>query len=300
MTDSPLPPAEPAKPLPDKPVQAASLADDTVHAVPLADNAAQAVPPQVAPASGTRNQHAPHAAPPGLWLKSMNGLRNWWNIIHFSAVMLVLALSPSSYQRATRLKIAEHIYVNTWQVLPWFTVLCSLICLVLIRIVVVTAQSYGLSNFALEMVVRVLVLELLPLSAALFVVIATGLLKQMHTNENPDFRVYLPQVLGSAFSVLTLAAVSSTLTLILAYLVVYGFSPWGFPDYTRMVGRVFDPAVLVVFSLKIALFSTAVSLIPLASCLFSPPSDNPMPVGTVRLFLILVLIEGASLAIKYI
>lgn len=290
MTDSPTPPAEPAKPLPEPPVQV----------TPLPDDAAQAAPPQVVPASGVREKHAPHAASPGFWLKGMNGLRNWWNIIHFSAVMLVLALSPSSYQRATRLKIAEHIYVNTWQVLPWFTVLCSLICLVLIRIVVVTAQSYGLSNFALEMVVRVLVLELLPLSAALFVVIATGLLKQMHTRENPDFRVYLPQVLGSAFSVLTLAAVSSTLTLILAYLVVYGFSPWGFPDYTRMVGRVFDPAVLVVFSLKIALFSTAVSLIPLASCLFSPPSDNPMPVGTVRLFLILVLIEGASLAIKYI
>lgn len=290
MTDSPTPPAEPAKPLPEPPVQVTALPDD----------AAQAAPPQVVPASGAREKNAPHAASPGFWLKGMNGLRNWWNIIHFSAVMLVLALSPSSYQRATRLKIAEHIYVNTWQVLPWFTVLCSLICLVLIRIVVVTAQSYGLSNFALEMVVRVLVLELLPLSAALFVVIATGLLKQMHTRENPDFRVYLPQVLGSAFSVLTLAAVSSTLTLILAYLVVYGFSPWGFPDYTRMVGRVFDPAVLVVFSLKIALFSTAVSLIPLASCLFSPPSDNPMPVGTVRLFLILVLIEGASLAIKYI
>ncbi len=279
MSDSPLPPAEPdpAAPIP---------------VGPLPDAASQP--------DHTAGQQQRAATSPGLWLKSINGLRNWWNIIHFSAVMLTLALSPSSYQRAIRLKIAEHIYVNTWQVLPWFTVLCALICLVLIRIVVVTAQSYGLSNFALEMVVRVLVLELLPLSAALFVVIATGLLKQMHTRENPDFRVYLPQVLGSAFSVLTLAAVSSTLTLILAYLVVYGFSPWGFPDYTRMVGRVFDPAVLVVFSLKIALFSSAVALIPLASCLFSPPSDNPMPVGTVRLFLILVMIEGATLAIKYI
>ena len=236
---------------------------------------------------------------PSLWQKCLNGLRNWWNIIHFSAVMLVLVLSPSSYQKHTRTRIAEHIYVNTWQVLPWFTVLCSLVSLVLIRIVVVTAQSYGLSNFALEMVVRVLVLELLPLSAALFVVLSTGLLKPMQIDSAPDLRHYLPQVLGSAFSVLTLAAVSSTLTLVLAYLVVYGFSPWGFADYTRMVGRVFDPVVLVIFSLKIASFSMAVALIPLASCLYAPPSDNPMPAGTVRLFLILVLIEAATLAIKY-
>ena len=50
-----------------------------------------------------------------------------------------------------------------------FTVLAALISLVLTRIVVVTAISYGLSRYALEMVIRVLVLELIPLTAALFV-----------------------------------------------------------------------------------------------------------------------------------
>ena len=45
--------------------------------------------------------------------------------------------------------------------LPWFTLLAALVSLVLIRIVVVTAVSYGLSRYALEMVVRVLVLELI-------------------------------------------------------------------------------------------------------------------------------------------
>ena len=47
--------------------------------------------------------------------------------------------------------------------------LSALISLVLIRIVVVTALSYGLSQYALQMVIRVLVLELIPLTAALFV-----------------------------------------------------------------------------------------------------------------------------------
>ena len=37
------------------------------------------------------------------------------------------------------------------------------------RFVVVTALSYGLSKYALEMVVRVLVLELIPLTSAIFV-----------------------------------------------------------------------------------------------------------------------------------
>ena len=55
----------------------------------------------------------------------------------------------------------------------------ALFNVVLIRIVVVTAFAYGLSQYALNMVVRVLVLELVPLVAALFVTIRiTPALKQ--------------------------------------------------------------------------------------------------------------------------
>ena len=59
--------------------------------------------------------------------------------------------------------------------LLWFCVLSALISLVIIRIVVVTALSYGLSGYALEMVVRVLVLELIPLTASLFVALRSTL-----------------------------------------------------------------------------------------------------------------------------
>ena len=80
------------------------------------------------------------------------------------------AIRPSFASRT-----AQHIYTSTWQVMPWFTALSALLSLVLIRIVVVTALSYGLSQYALQMVVRVLVLELIPLSAALFVALRAGL-----------------------------------------------------------------------------------------------------------------------------
>src|SRR6218665_3663179 len=60
----------------------------------------------------------------------------WWRLFYLGAVVLVL---------------------------PGFTVLAALISLVLTRIVVVTALSYGLSRYALEMLIRVLVLELIPL-----------------------------------------------------------------------------------------------------------------------------------------
>ncbi|TDI77416.1 MAG: ABC transporter permease [Betaproteobacteria bacterium] len=234
----------------------------------------------------------------------VRSVTSWWGVIHFGAVTLVMALSPSTYDRENRTVIAKNIYTSTWQVLLWFTSLCALISLVLVRIIVVTALSYGLSQYALEVVVRVLVLELIPLGAALFVVLRSNM-EISPTLIGSSMRTdIVPRVIAIAFSVVTLAAVSSLVTLVMAYAVVYGFSPWGFAEYTRMVGRVFDPGVAVAFVLKTALFSLAVAVIPIASALQASHEAigelSSVPRGTVRLFLALVLIEGASLAIKFI
>lgn len=241
-------------------------------------------------------------------------VQSWWGVLYFGLLAVVTALSPSTYGRANRAATAHLMYSTTWRVLPWFTLLSALISLVLIRIVVVTALSYGLSQYALDLVVRVLVLELIPLSAALFVVLRAALGSDAadagygddahawrRTGSDVMRSTVVPRVIASAFSVVTLAAVSSVVALVLAYLSVYGFSPWGFAAYTRMVGRVFDPAVSLGFVLKIALFGMAVAVVPIASLLQgrSQP-DQPAPNGTVRLFVVLVLIEGASLALKYV
>lgn len=247
-------------------------------------------------------------------------LASWWSMIHLGAVALVMALSPSTYSRANRLAASRHIYASSWQVLPWFTVLSALISLVIIRIVLVTALSYGLSRYALEMVVRVLVLELIPLSAAMFAALrssmafdaaAVGLargglpapaagaeaLRQLR-------RDLVPQVIANAFAVLSLAMVSSVIVLVLAYLNVYGLSPWGLPDYTRTVGRVFNPVVTVGFALKTVLFGMSVAVIPTAAVLDQQRyprklASNVQP-GALRLLFVLLLIEAGSLAIKYI
>lgn len=234
----------------------------------------------------------------------MRSAASWWEIIHFGAVAIVLALSPSTYSQGNHTVIARNIYTSTWQVLFWFTVLCALVSLVLIRIVVVTASSYGLSQYALEMVVRVLVLELIPLGAALFVLLRSGMTISTGATASLMRTELVPCVIAIAFSVATLAAVSSVVALVLAYLVVYGLSPWGLTEYTHMVGRVFDPVITVTFIFKTTWFSLAVAVIPLASALQVPHEttreSNPVPQGTVRLFLVLVLIEGVSLTAKYI
>ncbi len=243
-------------------------------------------------------------------------VRSWWGVLYFGLLALVMALSPSTHTRARRTATAHLMYHTTWQVLPWFTLLSALISLVLIRIVVVTALSYGLSQYALDLMVRVLVLELIPLSAALFVVLRAALGAaggdpvppapvaggtRWHAVDAALLRdAVVPRVIATAFSVFTLAAVSGVVALVLAYLNVYGLSPWGFSSYTRMVGRVFEPAVSLGFVLKIVLFGLAVAVIPIASALQARSEPAAPPNGTVRLFVVLVLIEGASLALKYV
>jgi phospholipid/cholesterol/gamma-HCH transport system permease protein len=230
-------------------------------------------------------------------------------MLHFGAVVMVMALSPSSYNPTQRATTAKHIYTSTWQVLPWFTALSALLSLVLIRIVVVTALSYGLSQYALQMVVRVLVLELIPLSAAMFVALRAGLafnagaFTPRHFGDLEHLRTDLaPRVLADAFAVLALAMLSSVIALALTYLSVYGFSPWGLPSFTRTVGQVFDLSISLGFMLKTMLFSLAVAVVPMAASLEATRqrADYAMQPGAVRLFLVLLLLEAASLAVKYI
>jgi phospholipid/cholesterol/gamma-HCH transport system permease protein len=244
---------------------------------------------------------------------------NWWQVLLLGAQIVVLAFMPSSYQRgAQRAAVLRNLYQATAPLLTWFLVLSALISVVLIRIVVATAFSYGLSQYALEVLVRTLVLELIPLYAAMFVAVRYAmpgaqrirkLLAEQQRNgvETSDQTLLrtelLPRALATVFSVLLLAAVSCVVALVLAYLTVYGFSPWGFPSYTRSVGSVFTPAVTLIFTLKTLFFSLAVAVVPLAASAqrdaqgrYSRRSDIS---EFARLFSVVLLIEVLSLVGNY-
>ena len=245
---------------------------------------------------------------------------SWWHVVRLGAMMLVLALSPSSYRRDNRLALARHVYLGTAPIVSWFAVLSALVSLVLIRIVVVTALSYGLSQYALEMVVRVLVLELIPLAAAVFVALRCTLpsgteLEQMHARgellaqqrAGVDLarRELLPRVLAGIVAVVMLAAVSCLISVVLAYLSVYGFTTSAFAGFTRTLGQIFNPAVAMIFTLKTLFFSLAVSLVPVAAFLHGAGAEGPRSrtsaalASLVRMFSLVLLIEIASLMGNY-
>jgi phospholipid/cholesterol/gamma-HCH transport system permease protein len=175
-----------------------------------------------------------------------------------------------------------------------------------------------LSQYAIEMVVRVLVLELIPLTAALFVALRCTLpsaaeLAQMRARGefdalqragiDPLRRELMPRVVAGSFAVLLLAAVSCALAMLLAYLSVYGFRTSAFPGFTRTLGQIFSPGVMMIFALKTLLFGGAVALIPVAATLNSArgaaASANTELKSLVRLFSVILLIEVVSLMGNY-
>jgi phospholipid/cholesterol/gamma-HCH transport system permease protein len=238
--------------------------------------------------------------PARLWRLAQRRALGWARIVYLGAVVLVLLLSPSTYRGAARTRLAHHMVRATLPVLPGFTALAALVSLSITRIVVVTAQSYGLSRYALEMVVRVLVLELIPLTAALFVALrcsipqglelarlrAAGHLDRLRRQGADPVRMEL------------LPALSCVVALAMAYLGVYGSSLAGLPGYTRMFGQVFTPAFTLVFVLKTLFSSLAVALIPTASALHPGPGMTELG-GLARMFALLLLIELISLMGNY-
>lgn len=260
-----------------------------------------------------------HDTPEKLGRALLDWLLSWWRVFHFGARALVMAASPSAYDRETGSLMARQIYYTAWQILPGFILVCAGLSYMVIRIVVVAASSYGLAGFALNIVVRVLVLELIPMFVALFVALRSGAainteVALMHirgdlealarAGADPMRHQLVPRVVGSAVSVVALTVIGGSIALAIAYVAMYGFSSDGAEAYTQTVGRVFNLAVTLGLGLKALFFGLAVAILPITSSLEAPREMRFAAVavlnGMVRLFLSLALIEGVSLAMKYI
>ncbi|MDH5539582.1 MAG: ABC transporter permease [Rhizobacter sp.] len=253
------------------------------------------------------------------WVRALlDWSRGWWQVIRFGAQVLVLAMSPSSYRSSQRPRIVQSIYQATMPMLTGFVVLSAIAGLVIIRIVLATALSYGLSRYALDVLVRTLVLELIPLSAAMFAALRyampageqvrkmrmQGLFNtQLAAGLDPMRDTVLPRALAGMFAVITLAALSSATTLVLTYISVYGFSSWGLAGFTRTVGQVFNPVIVLIFGMKTFFLSMAVAIIPMV------PTPREAGIGfgwahaevvrVARLLAVVLLIEMLSLVGNY-
>ena len=246
--------------------------------------------------------------------------RSWRRLLRFGGFATVAALSPATYSLAAREVAVRQIYLTAWKVLPGYLAFSALLSLVIIEIVHSTARAYGLAPYALELVLRVLILELIPLLTALFVALRSGaaigaeialmrvsgeLEDHEEAGASPLHEERGPRIAGAALSGFSLTTLSIALTLYLTYALFYGTSVSGFFAFTRVVGHVFDMQVLIGTLLKCLVFGLAVALIPLATGLEAERGDSrsaPPAVlgGLMKLFLVIGLIEILSLVVKYV
>jgi len=261
-----------------------------------------------------------------LWLtrrgQGFSGWLNaWGRIFAFTGVAVLGALSPSTYNKATRLVVQKQIYFTAWQILPGFALFSAVFSVLIIEIMGRTASDYGLYAYALEIIVRVLVLEMLPLLTALFVALRTGAaintevalmqiqneLGAMERIGIDPFRLeLLPRVVGGTISVLALTAVNIVVALVLAQVMIIDLNPWSLPpgEFARVIGKVLDMPAIGVLWVKTFAFGLAVTVIPISEGLNTPKKLYYAPIavlrGMVRLFFTLMVIELVAIAALYV
>ena len=232
---------------------------------------------------------------------------------------LLLLLDRTTWNRATFDVVVKQVYFTAVQILHVFLGYALIISWLIVTIILSTAREFGLTEFAMEMTIRVLVLELLPFLTALFVALRSGSainteVALMRVNNELDALAhckvppmqfeFLPRLIGGVVSVVALASLAGLLALLLAYLSIYGLSMAGFEAFTRTVAKIFDFRIVAGLAAKCALFGLAVTLIPVTAGLETPKKLFMVPVsvlrGMMRVFFAIVAIEVLSLALKYI
>ncbi|HMM47605.1 MAG TPA: ABC transporter permease [Thiobacillaceae bacterium] len=250
-------------------------------------------------------------------------LVGWFTVAYamvaFLARAALLLLDRATWNRATFDVVIKQIYFTAVQILHVFLGYAVVISWLIISIILSTARDFGLSEFASEMTIRTLVLELLPFLTALFVALRSGSainteVALMRVNNELDALAhckvppmqfeFLPRLIGGVVSVITLSLLAGLLALLMGYLAIHGPTLAGFEAYTQTIAKILDFRILAGLLVKCALFGLAVTLIPVTAGLETPKKLFLVPVsvlrGMMRVFLAIVTIEVSSLALKYI
>lgn len=242
----------------------------------------------------------------------------WWRIARFASRMVAAALTPAAWRGLARRTLCAHLLRDALPILPGFALIVVALVTVLTQIVVVTAQAFGLSSYAQGLLIRVLVLELIPLTAALYVALRCtvphgaelarlrrrgGFAALRAQGGDPVLLEMLPRVLAGAFTCIMLVAIASVTALVLVYLLIHGFTLAGLPAFTHEFGRIFSPPATLVFVLKSLWLALAVALVPTAGGAIdlTVPGRRASPElqSLLRLAAVVVLVEVLALIGNY-
>jgi len=242
--------------------------------------------------------------------------RAWGQWVMAAAMLSVLSFTPSVLSQQRQGRLSRDIVKACWPLWPLLLVTLGAFFGVLFGLAFDAAAPLGLTALAAELVIRVVVLELAPLLVAVVVLINITLPQTLHLRrrarqQNAVLDAWeqglhieaLPRILASFF-VVVLSVVSLTVLLLaLVYVQLYGFNPSGFAAFTRLVGSVFEPAMVLLWSVKLFFLAWCVSLLPMATLLvpsMAHEHNADLQLQTlIRVVLILLVIKLLSLSAAY-
>lgn len=237
----------------------------------------------------------------GLWAQLAAQPRKAFAFWAFAAQLTVVMLSVRSYTRSAGVQVMQQIVAASATLLPGFMALSALMSVVLVRVVLAAADELGVSQFALNLLIRTLVLELLPLVAAGFVALryglpaANGLTQHTRRNTAQDLA---PYSIACVFAVLLLAVSSAVVASVIAYVSVYGLSFWGLASFNALMAQICTPTVMLVLVVKTVCFAVAVAVVPFGAVLMRQTQRSDLGVFA-KLVALLLLIELLSLLGNY-
>lgn len=240
-------------------------------------------------------------------------------VVRFAYAALAAAMTPSIYRVAIRGITKRQIYYTAIDVLPWFVAVGGAFLWVLMAVLLGFARGQGFGQLGLELILRVVPLEVIPFGTALFVALRSGAaisaeialrrsrreLEQLEADGGDAMRdVFIPRIVACGFSVMALTAIANALSFVLAYVAMFGTAPDGFDEFTLAVGHVFTLPMVVGLVVKCALFGVLVAVVPIASAIATRPGEDQVPAAVVRclvrLFVSIGLLQVLSLVSKYV
>ncbi|THU02049.1 ABC transporter permease [Lampropedia puyangensis] len=284
------------------PPKATSLIEPEVAALSL--NRAQ--PPNATHTSGnTVRQHLSE----WWWL--------WWNNAYLGSAALVMLCSPNRYWLKTAHIVTMHVYARLRWPLVFFVVITGLSSTVITQIVAQTLSRYGMGALALALLIRVMLVEVIPIAAALVVAIKltiplgaelSRLRRTQHLNRLREAGAdalrleFLPRLLMGIYGVVMFSIMGSAIVTLTMYQGIYGYTWAGHETFTHVFARVMTPFFTFIFAGKAIAFGYIVALIPLTSAFsstrFGLRRDTELAT-LARMLLLLMAVQVLSLVINY-
>lgn len=240
-------------------------------------------------------------------------------VVRFAYAALAAAMSPSIYRVAIRGITRRQICYTAIDVLPWFVAVGAAFLWVLMAVLLGFARAQGFGQLGLELILRVVPLEVIPFGTALFVALRSGAaisaeiamrrsrreFERLEADGGDAMRdVFIPRIVACGFSVAALTSIANALSFLLAYVAMFGLAPDGFDEFTLAVGHVFTLPMVVGLVVKCALFGILVAVVPIASAIAMRPGEDQVPAAVmrclVRLFVSIGLLQALSLVSKYV